>query len=100
MLGRAETEATAAADQDEIRARHLEAAFPVRTVLYATLFEVLGCLTMRWDVWYEPEQGAAFDYPDSAPRDELEAAFRTAAAVGERRGENRVLRGSYSRTSS
>lgn len=79
-----------------IEDKHLRirAAFASEQDLYAALFRTLGCLTMRWDAWYEPEQGAAFDFLTRAPGEELDRAVQRAALsqnVPERRGAARII---------
>ena len=76
----------------------IRAAFTTEQELYATLFRTLGCLTMRWDAWYEPDQGAAFDFLTRAPGEELDRAVQRAALTQdthERRGAARIIFSQY-----
>ena len=79
----------------------MRAAFADEKTMYSSLFRVLGCLTMRWDSWYEPEQGEAFDFLTRAPREEIERAILRAAHSDdpvERRGAARVVFSQFSMT--
>jgi hypothetical protein len=82
----------------EAKYLRIRAAFTAEQELYATLFRTLGCLTMRWDAWYEPEQGVAFDFLTRAPGEELDRAVQRAALsqdAHERRGAARIIFSQY-----
>ena len=72
----------------------IRSAFGDNATLYSTLFQILGCLPMRWDCWYEPEQNWAFEFLTRAPREELDAAIRLATRSKistERQGAARMV---------
>jgi hypothetical protein len=76
----------------------VRASFRDTAAMYSTLFQILGCLAMRWDCWYEPEQSVAFEFLTRAPRGELDAAIRLAAQskiAAERRGAARMVFSQY-----
>ncbi len=83
-----------APEEEAIRDRRLRALFDDPDAMYRTLFRLMGCLAMRWNAWYEPEQGEAFELLTRAPRDELDRALRAAAESDdavEKRGAARLI---------
>jgi hypothetical protein len=78
-LAQIEADATSFAPSQDSRDEYVRAAFADKAAMYSALFRVLGCLTMRWDSWYEPEQDTAFEFLTHAPREELDQAIRRAA---------------------
>jgi len=80
--------------EEELKDKYMRAAIPDKKVLYATMFRLLGCLPMRWEVFYWPEQEEAYDFLARAPRAELDRAIQAAARAGdksERRGGARFV---------
>jgi hypothetical protein len=65
--------------EGDLKDRQIRASIADRKSLYSALLRVLGCLTMRWDALYAPEQHEAFEFLIRAPRDELDQAIRAAA---------------------
>jgi hypothetical protein len=64
--------------EGDLKDRQIRASIADRKSLYSALFRVLGCLPMRWDALYAPEQQEAFEFLIRAPRDELDQAIRAA----------------------
>jgi hypothetical protein len=62
----------------EIKADYIHGAVRDNDLLFTTLFRLLGCLPMRWDVLYQPEQEEAYEFLASASPHELNQAIRTA----------------------
>ena len=101
---KAKSAETAGTDAEkELADKYVRSPFRDNATLYSTLFQILGCIPMRWDCWYEPEQGEAFEFLTRAPRKELDAAIRLAArskVAAERNGAARVVFSQYFMTDS
>ena len=72
----------------------IRAAFSDTQTMYATLFRLMGCLPMRWDSRYVPDQDETYEFLTRAPREELDQAFEAAATskdTAEKRGAARVV---------
>jgi hypothetical protein len=98
-LRRAESAETPGTDAEkELSDKCVRSLFRDNAMLYSTLFKILGCIPMRWDCWYEPEQGEAFEFLTRAPREELDTAIRSAARSKipeERKGAARIVFSQY-----
>jgi hypothetical protein len=80
--------------EDQLKDKYIRAAFQDANRMYFSLFRLMGCMTMRWDARYDPEQYEAYEFLTRAPREELDRAIRSAARskdAAERQGAARMV---------
>jgi hypothetical protein len=84
-----------------LRDKYIRAAFQDKKTMYVSLFRIMGCLPMRWNARYVPEQDEAYEFLVRAPREELDQAIRSAARsedATERQGATRLVFSQHSMT--
>jgi len=64
--------------EDKLKDKYIRGTFQNKNAMYVSLFQILGCLPMRWTSWYLPEQYDAYEFLTRAPREELDEAIRSA----------------------
>lgn len=79
---------------DKLKDKYTRAVSQDKKAMYVSLFRIMGCLPMRWDAQYMPEQHEAYEFLVRAPREELDQAIRSAAHskdAAERQGAARIV---------
>jgi len=79
--------------EGEIKAGYIRAAVRDKGTLFPALFRLLGCLPMKWEVMYRPEQREAYEFLIQAPQNELGQAIQSAVRSNDlavRQGAARV----------
>ena len=93
-MGKEETVLDRLDKEKESKDKYIRAAFQDKKAMYVAIFQVMGCLPMRWDARYIPEQDEAYEFLVRAPREELDQAIRSAARskdAAERQGAARIV---------
>lgn len=80
--------------QHKLKDKYIRALFQDQKTMYTALFRLMGCLPMKWNARYSPEQDEAYDFLIHAPVDELDRAIQSAACsqdAAERQGAARIV---------
>ena len=80
--------------EDGVKDKYIRAAYANPQLMYSSLFQIIGCLSMHWNSQYSLEQYEAYAFLVRAPRNELDEALRAAASSKdptERRGAARMI---------